>query len=129
MGTLGFGGGAGLGGACGGGCVLPLPRGICSAAVKSRSEAGSREAGFAAGLGAAPAFAAPAVPADTSRMKPPLSSCWTSFSNSPSKLLPTFCATSASVARPSIAESTARSGRERWLVLPAASCTPLPDFE
>ena len=62
-------------------------------------------------------------------MKPSLSIWVTSFWKSASKDLPTFCATSASVARPSMAESTARSGRFSRLVLPEASWTPLPDFE
>ena len=66
---------------------------------------------------------------DTSRMKPSLSSLLMSDLNSLSNCLPTFVATSPSVARPSIAESTARSGRDSWLVLPDASCTPLPDLE
>jgi hypothetical protein len=69
------------------------------------------------------------APAATSRTNPSLSSCAMSFSNSPSKLLPTFCATSPSVARPSMADSTARSARLRRLVLPEASWTPLPDLE
>ncbi|MNC90821.1 hypothetical protein D3C83_69700 [compost metagenome] len=91
-------------------------------------------AGFAgAALAAAPAFAGAAaeaaVPAETSRMKPSLSSLWMTCWNAESKALPTFCATSARVARPSIAARTARSGRARRLVFPAASCTPLPDFE
>jgi hypothetical protein len=30
---------------------------------------------------------------------------------------------------PSIADSTARSARDRLLVLPVASCTPFPVFE
>ena len=80
-------------------------------------------AGFAAGA------AAPTVPAETSRMNPSLSSFVTSCWKPWSQALPTFAATSCSVARPSIAERTARSGLERRLVFPAASWTPLPDFE
>src|SRR6478736_2434069 len=70
-----------------------------------------------------------AAPEDTSRTKPFLSSCEIRFWNAGSNALPTFCATSASVARPSIAASTTRSPRCSRLVLPDASCTPLPDFE
>jgi hypothetical protein len=105
--------------------------------LKSRSDAGSTGAGLAAGFAAAGAgFAAAAaaglalaMPGDTSRMKPSLSSWVMSCWKPGSKGLPTFSATSASVARPSIAASTARSGRLSRLVLPAASWTPFPDFE
>jgi hypothetical protein len=105
--------------------------------VKSRSSAPEEEDALAAGA-FAPGFTAATAARDceldaaraaTSRTKPSLSSCAMSFSNSASKLLPTFCATSPSVARPSIAESTARSARLSRLVLPEASWTPLPDFE
>ena len=62
-------------------------------------------------------------------MKPSLSSLLIRPLKSLSNCLPTLPATSARVARPSIAESTARSPRESELVFPDASCTPLPDFE
>src|SRR5205814_6650376 len=124
--AAGFGAGlggvaAGLGG--GGGALKEL---------KSRAPPPPPDAGFAAGLAAGfggGLGAAVAAPAETSRTKPSLSSFVISDSNAASKGLPTFCATSASVARPSMAESTARSARWRRLVFPAASCTPLPDFE
>src|SRR6185503_8438553 len=88
--TAGF-GAAGLGGDCGVG-VAALPRGIESAAVKSRSDTGSSD--LPAGLAAAAPGLLPAagVPADTSRTKPALSSSPTSFSNAASNVLPTFCA-------------------------------------
>jgi len=101
----GSGGGGGAGGGGGGG-------------------GGGGNAGGSGGGGAAAA-----APELTSRMKPSLSSFVIRVWNAASKVLPTFCATSASVARPSMAESTARSGRWRRLVFPAASCTPFPDFE
>ena len=110
---------------------------VAPSMLKSRSEAGSTGslglgaglAALGAALGAAAAGAAVDAPGETSRMKPSLSSLVMRPWKPASKGLPTLCATSASVARPSIAESTARSGRARRLVLPAASWTPLPDFE
>src|SRR6185503_11193075 len=94
-----------------------------------RRHNGGEVQGFAAATAGRDCDAAEEAAAATSRTKPSLSSCAMSFSNSASKLLPTFCATSPSVARPSMAESTARSARLRRLVLPEASWTPLPDFE
>jgi len=62
-------------------------------------------------------------------MNPSLSSWMISRWKSASYSLPLFCATSASVALPSIAASTTRCSRFRRLVLPEASWTPFPDFE
>src|SRR5512134_3432428 len=68
-------------------------------------------------------------PEDTSRTKPSLSSCWISASNLSAESLSNLAEMSESGVLPSTAASTARSARDRWLVLPEASCTPLPVFE
>src|SRR5204862_7836199 len=129
-GAAGFGGGgAGREGAGAAALGAPPP-----SELKSRSPnppSSDLAAGLAAALpaGAFAAGAAAAVPGDASRMKPSLSSLVISVWKVESKFLPTFFATSPRFARPSIAESTARSPRSRKLVLPEASWTPLPDFE
>jgi len=77
------------------------------------------------------AFAAPrcATPGFTSRMKPSASIFWISAKNLSSGARSNLALSSLTVVLPSMAERIARSPRDNWLVLPDASCTPLPVFE
>ena len=77
------------------------------------------------------ALAAPrcTVPGDTSRMKPSASILRRTAMNLSSPARSNFAPSCCTVILPSIAARMARSPRDRKLVLPDASCTPLPVFE